>query len=249
MFLLDPDAGRRRRALMRDQVTRGARRLATGWMRRLAISPHRAGGIAAAARGRWSAGSPVSKPSPARRGKLGRAGARSARDREERRMETPGAVQSFPPKCLSAVSRSERCGPHEGQPSTGGPMTRPRASPRRSQGRDRTVPEVLKSNWAPSIRSTLTAGLLCTGSGSPSAPGAVATVRDSHTAMRTVGGQRDTGSRPLDGPRAAGRFAAARFLTNDPVKARRLTRQNVRLLSRTPRCSWPSCPLRRSCES
>src|SRR5687767_7446730 len=59
MFLLDPDGGRRRRARARDQMARATRKSREGLDATARDLVHRAGGIAAATRGRWSA-DPVS---------------------------------------------------------------------------------------------------------------------------------------------------------------------------------------------
>src|SRR5687767_10406429 len=54
MFLLDPNGGRRRRALMRDQFTRASRKTRDGLDATARDMTNRAGGIVAAARGKWS---------------------------------------------------------------------------------------------------------------------------------------------------------------------------------------------------
>ena len=59
MFLLAPNGGRRRRALMRDRVIRGTRKTRNGLSATSRDLVNRAGGVASAARRRWSA-EPVS---------------------------------------------------------------------------------------------------------------------------------------------------------------------------------------------
>jgi hypothetical protein len=54
MFFLDPSRGRRRRALMRDQVIRASRKTRDGLDATARDMTNRSGGIVAAARGRWS---------------------------------------------------------------------------------------------------------------------------------------------------------------------------------------------------
>jgi BON domain len=54
MFILDPDRGRRRRALVRDKMTRASRKTRDGLDAAARDIANRASGIAAEARGRWS---------------------------------------------------------------------------------------------------------------------------------------------------------------------------------------------------
>ena len=54
MFMLDPNVGRRRRALVRDQLTRATRKTRDGLDATARDIANRAGGVAAATRGRWS---------------------------------------------------------------------------------------------------------------------------------------------------------------------------------------------------
>jgi BON domain len=54
MFMLDPNGGRRRRALVRDQLTRARRKTRNELDATARDIANRAGGIVAATRGRWS---------------------------------------------------------------------------------------------------------------------------------------------------------------------------------------------------
>jgi hypothetical protein len=73
MFILDPNGGGRRRALVRDKAIRATRKTRDGLDAAARDIGNRAGGIAAATRGRWS-GDPVSDETLAARvrAKLGR---------------------------------------------------------------------------------------------------------------------------------------------------------------------------------
>jgi osmotically-inducible protein OsmY len=55
MFVLDPNGGRRRRALIWDKVTRASRKTRDGLDATARDVANRASGVAAATRGRWSA--------------------------------------------------------------------------------------------------------------------------------------------------------------------------------------------------
>ncbi len=59
MYLLDPDRGRRRRAMLRDKAASTARQLERGWSRTLRDLDHRAHGLAAQARAVVQPGSAV----------------------------------------------------------------------------------------------------------------------------------------------------------------------------------------------
>jgi hypothetical protein len=167
MFMLDPNAGRRRRALMRDQVTRGTRKTRDGLDATARDFANRAGGIAAATRGRWSA-EPVSDPKLVERvrAKLGRVCSHPRAievDARDGQITLRGPVLSSEMHDVLSAAAAVRgvttvnheLDAHdtaEGIPSL--------------QGHGRVAGpslDVLHSNWAPATRAIVSAGLLCTG--------------------------------------------------------------------------------------
>ena len=169
MFMLDPNGGRRRRALVRDQVTRASRKTRDGLDATARDLANRATGIAAATRGRWSgdgASDDASVLEERVRAKLGRACSHpralevDARDGE---ITVRGPILSSEVDDVLATAASVRgvravhneLEAHEtaaGIPSL--------------QGRGR-IPgsslDILQRNWAPATRAVVTAGLVATG--------------------------------------------------------------------------------------
>jgi hypothetical protein len=167
MFMLDPSGGGRRRALVRDKVTRVTRKTRDGFDATARDIANRTAGISAATRGRWSA-EPVSDVTLVERvrAKLGRVCSHpraidvQAHDGEvtlcgpvlssemERMLATVAAVRG-----VSAVNNElEAYETADGVPSL--------------QGDGRIAGpslDILQNNWAPATRAMVSAGLLAAG--------------------------------------------------------------------------------------
>ncbi len=167
MFLLDPNGGRRRRALMRDKVVRATRKTRDGLDATARDLTNRAGGITAAARGRWSDDQIADERLVARvRAKLGRVCSHP----HALEVIAPGGNVTLRGPVLAAevndivavvaavrgvASVSNELDVHES--AEGIPAL---------QGKGRVAGpslDLLQSNWAPATRAMVSAGLLATG--------------------------------------------------------------------------------------
>jgi hypothetical protein len=164
MFLLDPNGGRRRRALMRDRVIRGTRKTRNGLGATSRDLVNRTGGVASVARRRWSA-EPVSdvKLVERVRAKLGRACSHPRAigvDAHDGHITLRGPILSAELNAVLAAAASVRgvssvdnkLDPHqtaEGIPSL--------------QGDGRIAGpslDILQPTWAPATRAMVSVGLL-----------------------------------------------------------------------------------------
>jgi hypothetical protein len=167
MFLLDPNGGRRRRALMRDQVVRATRKTRDGLDATTRDVANRAGGIAAAASGRWSEGQVDDDRLVARvRAKLGRVCSHPHAidvDAQDGTVTLRGPVLSSEANDIVTVVTAVRgvatvndeLDAHES--AEGVPAL---------QGERRVAGpslDILQDNWAPATRAVVSAGLLATG--------------------------------------------------------------------------------------
>jgi hypothetical protein len=167
MFLLDPNGGRRRRALVRDKVTRATRKTRDGLDATARDLANRAGGVAAATRVRW-ADEPVDDGRLVERvrAKLGRV---CSHPRAIDVVVRDGAVTLRGPVLSSemggilvtaATVRGITAVRNELEPhdtATGIPSL---------QGSGRLGGpslDILQPNWAPATRALVSAGLLATG--------------------------------------------------------------------------------------
>ena len=167
MFMLDPDRGGRRRALVRDQAVRATRKTRDGLDATVRDIRNRAGGVTAAVRGRW-AGDAVSDETLVERvrAKLGRVCSHPhAIDVDANNGEVTlcgSALASEVPGILTTAAtirgvesvhnELESYESAEGIPSL--------------QGEGRLAGpslDILQSNWAPATRALVSAGLLATG--------------------------------------------------------------------------------------
>ncbi len=167
MFLLDPNGGRRRRALMRDQVVRATRKTRDGLDATTRDVANRAGGIAAAARGRWADGQVDDQRLAARvRAKLGRVCSHPhavAVDAHDGIVTLRGPVLASEVNDIVAAvtavrgvaSVNNELDAHES--ADGIPAL---------QGEGRVAGsslDILQDNWAPATKAVVSAGLLATG--------------------------------------------------------------------------------------
>jgi hypothetical protein len=167
MFLLDPNGGGRRRALMRDKAVRATRKTRDGLDATARDLTNRAGGIAAAARGRWSDDQVDDQRLAARvRAKLGRVCSHPHAvdvDAEDGHVTLRGPVLASEVNDIIAVVAAVRgvagvCNELESHESGEGIPA--------LQGQGRVAGpalDVLQGNWAPATRAMVSAGLLATG--------------------------------------------------------------------------------------
>lgn len=166
-FMLDPAAGGRRRALVRDQAVRATRKTRDGFDATTRDFANRARGIAAATRGRFTNGEVTDAKLLERvRAKLGRASSHPRAinvdvcdcevtlrgpvlaDEVDDVLATTAAVRGV----RSVINELEPHTNADGVPSlqgegrTGGPSL-----------------DILQSNWAPATRALVAAGLVATG--------------------------------------------------------------------------------------
>jgi BON domain-containing protein len=167
MYVLDPKGGRRRRAMVRDQVARASRKTRDGLSATARDMSHRASGIVAAARGRLSCDQTDDDTLVARvRSRLGRASAhpRAIEVRSQNgditlrgqilRGEREDVVASVK-RVRGVRSVHDELEPHdaaEGVPSLQGDARVAGSSFDATPGR-----------WAPTTRALVGAGLLATG--------------------------------------------------------------------------------------
>jgi hypothetical protein len=167
MFMLDPTGGRRRRALMRDQVTRASRKTRDGLDAAARDLANRAGGIAAATRARW-ADEPVNDATLVERvrAKLGRACSHPraidvyARDGQvtlrgpvlSSEMDDILTAVAAVRGVASIANELEAHDSAEGIPSLQGGGRVPGPSI-----------DILQRRWAPATRALVSAGLLAAG--------------------------------------------------------------------------------------
>jgi hypothetical protein len=167
MFMLDPAAGGRRRALVRDQVTRVTRKTRDGVDATTRDLVNRASGIAAAARGRWSPAPGDDAALAARvRARLGRASSHPRAVEvisEGGEVTLQGATLSKEHDAVVAavgavrgvVTVHDRLQQHDSAdriPSLQGEGRRPGPSL-----------DILQRRWAPATRAVVALGLLASG--------------------------------------------------------------------------------------